>query len=101
MEIVQERNYSTLIGEFTAIEYEGDIVNVIIFKDKRYGDFAIGIYKSEIVEFNVPYLITVALRGKVKNANNKIYTSNCLYLVSYEQQSTRAQTKTDQLKGDN
>lgn len=102
MEIVKERNYSTLIGEFTAIEYEGSRTNLITFKDIRYGSFAVGVYKEESIELNVPYQINVSLRGKVKAADRKLFISNCLYLVSYEkrQSNETEQTKTDQLKGD-
>lgn len=103
MEIVKERNYSTLIGEFTAIEYEGNRTNLVTFKDIRFGSFAVGVYKEEAIELNVPYQINVSLRGKVKAAEQKLFVSNCLYLVSYEERQTKetTQIKNKQSKGDN
>lgn len=84
MEIAQERNLISLVGEFVATEYEGEITNVLIFIDEHYGRFAIGGHKTDSIELKVPYQITVAARGKAKRTGNKTYTSNCLYLKDWK-----------------
>lgn len=92
MEIVKERNFAKLIGKFAAIEHVGEIVNVMIFEDERYGSMTIGVLQSENIELHVPYQIIVSLHGKVrKYADGRIFTSNFLNLVSYEKIKTNTQ----------
>ena len=47
MEIVKERNFAKLIGKFAAIEHVGEIVNVMIFEDERYGGDGITIVEMK------------------------------------------------------
>ena len=97
MEIVKERNFAKLIGEFSAIEHEGEIVNVMVFEDVRHGSMVVGVLKSEAIELNTPYQIIVSVHGKVKKyADGRKFTSNFLNLMSYEKQS---ETKSVQTKG--
>lgn len=89
MENVQERNLISLVGEFVATEYEGEITNVLIFIDKHYGRFAIGGYKTDSIELHAPYQITVEARGKAKRTGDKTYTSNCLYLKDWKKLASK------------
>ena len=92
MEIVKERNFAKLIGKFAAIEHVGEIVNVMIFEDERYGSMTIGVLQSEDIQLHIPYQIIVSLHGKVrKYADGLIFTSNFLNLVSYEKIKTNTQ----------
>ena len=92
MEIVKERNFAKLIGKFAAIEHVGEIVNVMIFEDERYGSMTIGVLQSEDIQLHIPYQIIVSLHGKVrKYADGRIFTSNCINLVSYEKIKTNTQ----------
>ena len=92
MEIVKERNFAKLIGKFAAIEHVGEIVNVMIFVDERYGSMTIGVLQSEDIQLHIPYQIIVSLHGKVrKYADGRIFTSNFLNLVSYEKIKTNTQ----------
>lgn len=96
MEIVKERNFAKLIGEFSTIEHVGEIVNVMIFEDIRYGSMTIGILQSEDIELHVPYQIIVSLHGKVRTyADGRSFISNYLNLMSYERLT---ETKTEQTK---
>lgn len=104
MEIVKERNFAKLIGKFTTIEHKGEIVNVMIFADERYGNMTIGVLESEDIELDVPYQIIVSLHGKVKTyADGRSFTSNYLNLMSYERltETKTEQTKTKHTEGDN
>lgn len=96
MEIVKERNFAKLIGKFAAIEHVGEIVNVMIFEDERYGSMTIGVLQSENIELHVPYQIIVSLHGKVrKYTDGRSFKSNYLNLMSYERLT---ETKTEQTK---
>ena len=92
MEIVKERNFAKLIGKFAAIEHVGEIVNVMIFEDERYGSMTIGVLQSEDIQLHIPYQIIVSLHGKVRYyVDRRILTSNFLNLVSYEKIKTNTQ----------
>lgn len=95
MELVKERNYLMLIGEFKSVDYQGGAVDLIAFRDKRHGEFVISVKKDEPIEMNIPYQITVSANGMTKHKGGKVFRNNVMKLVSYEQR------KINQTKGDN
>lgn len=68
------KKFCKLIGKFAAIEHVGEIVNVMIFEDERYGSMTIGVLQSEDIQLHIPYQIIVSLHGKVrKYADGRIF----------------------------